>query len=171
MKEYEAILSGGDLRSLGRSKSIISKINSQNDFDELFEYLFHNDRRIVMRSADAIEKITIKNPFYLAKHKNKVVELLYAAKNIELKWHLAVLVSRLHLDNVEFGKIWDTLTKWAKDKTNSRLVRVGAVQGLFEMTKQKNNLVKSFKLTMLEIEKEAIPSINARIRNIRKEIG
>jgi len=171
MVEFEKLLSGGDLHSIGNCNSVILKIKNQNDFDRLFKFLFHKDRVVVMRTADVIEKITINNPQYLMKHKRKILELFYAAKNKELKWHLALLVPRLHIDSIESGKVWETLTKWAKDKTDSRLVRVGSIQGLFEMMKQKNNSIKDFSLTILELEKENIPSINARIRNIRKKIS
>lgn len=143
MKELEKTLSGGDLRTLGKSQSVIIKIQNQNDFDILFNYLFHKDRLVVMRTADLIEKITINNPHYLNKHKRKIIELFNVAKNIELKWHLALIVPRLHLDSREYGNVWYSLTKWAKDKTNSRLVRVSAIQGLFEIVKKKRELQKN----------------------------
>jgi len=171
MIEFEKLLSGGDLRSTGKGDAVISKIKNQQDFDNLFKFLFHHNRIVVMHAADTIEKITIKDPQYLPKHKTELIELFYMAKNKELKWHLAVLVPRLNLNKIEFGKIWDAMTNWAIDKTNSRLVRVGAVQGLFEMVKQQSGLIKDFTLTMFELEKENIPSINARIRNIRKQLN
>jgi hypothetical protein len=77
---------------------------------------------------------------------------------------------RLRLNDAELGKGWDTLTRWAKDKTNSGIVRVNSVQGLFELLKPQNELIEDFKLTLQEIEKENIPSINARIRLIRKHL-
>jgi hypothetical protein len=170
MTEFGKILTGGDLRSIGKSNAVVTKIQNQNDFDDLFKYLFHIERIIVSRTADAIEKITINNPKYLNKHKNKIIELCNIAKDKELKWHLALLIPRLPLDSKEFGKSWDTLTKWAKDKTNSRIVRVNSIQGLFELMRQEAVLMQDFNLTLLEIEKENIPSINARIKNIRKQI-
>jgi hypothetical protein len=166
---FDKLLSGGDLRSIGKSNSVISKVKNQSDFDELCKCLFHPDRLVVMRAADAIEKITISNPQYLTKHEKKITELFYIAKNIELKWHLALLIPRLHLTDKEFEKAWKELTKWAQDKTNSRLVRVSAIQGLFEMTKQNSSVTKDFITLTNEVKKENIPSINARIRNISKE--
>ncbi|MBL7996436.1 hypothetical protein JNM05_13800 [bacterium] len=123
-----------------------------------------------MRAADIIEKISLHNPQYLTRHKKEIIDLCNAAKDKELKWHLALLIPRLHLHTKEFDNAWNTLTKWAKDKTNSRIVRVNSIQGLFEMIKQKNKLEKDFHLTLSEVEIENIPSINARIRNIRKQI-
>lgn len=167
MKDFVKILSGGDLRSIGNSNAVVSQIHNQKDFDELFKYLFHEDRIVVMHAADAIEKITIEHPEYLGKHKKKFLELFDAAKNKELKWHLALMMPRLQLSSTESEYIWKTLIAWARDKTNSRLVRVGAVQGLFKMTQQNDALLNDFTSLMSELEKENIPSVNARIRNIR----
>jgi len=169
MTAFEKILSGGDLRSIGKSNKLILKINNANDFDELFKYLYNVDRLVVMRAADTIERITIDNPQYLTKHKNEIIELCDAAKDKELKWHLALLIPRLNLNNREYEKAWVTLTIWARDKDNSRIVRVNSLQGLFEMTKQQSKSAKDFWLTLHEIEKDNIPSINARIKNIRKQ--
>lgn len=123
-----------------------------------------------MHAADAIEKLTISKPRYLKKHKKKIIDLFNSAKNKELKWHLALLIPRLPLNTLEFGKAWDSLTMWAKDKANSRIVRLNAFQSLFEMTKLEPELTEDMFLTFLELEQENIPSINARIRIIRKLI-
>lgn len=88
-------LKGGDLRSIGDVKTLLPEIISQQKFDELFEDLFSVDRSIVMRSADAIEKVTVSHPEYLKSHKKELLGLLNTAKHIELKWHLAQLVPRL----------------------------------------------------------------------------
>jgi hypothetical protein len=144
MIDFEKILSGGDLRSIGKSNAVVLKINNQNDFDELFKYLFHADRLIVMRAADSIEKITINNPQYLKKHKTEIIELCNVAKDKELKWHLALFIPRLNLKNIEFKNAWDILTTWAKDKNNSRILRVNSIQGLYEMTKQQSKSAKAF---------------------------
>ena len=168
MPSFEQILTGGDLRSIGRSNAIIADINSQENFDQLFKLLFHTDRIVVMRAADVVEKVTIKHPQYLVSHSKEVVDLCNVAENKEFKWHLALLLSRLHLKNREFKKAWDLLALWAKDKTNSRIVRVNAIQGLFELVSQKSSFAQHLKKILSEIEIENIPSINARIKKIRK---
>jgi len=50
-------LTGGDLRSIGAVNNIVSFIITQVQFDELFSGLFHQNRLVVMRTADAIEKL------------------------------------------------------------------------------------------------------------------
>ena len=171
MKDLDEILSGGDLRTVRKSNAVVSKINNQQDFDELFNYLFHKDRLIVMRAADAIEKITINNPQYLIKHKENIFELCNTVKTKELKWHLALLLHRLSLDAIEISKAWSILMIWTMDKNNSRIVRVNSLQGLFELLKQRADFAANFRLILPELKKENVPSINSRIRRLEKQIS
>jgi len=166
--QLEKMLSGGDLRSIGQSNAVVAKIKSQNDFDDLFKCLFHKSRLVVKRAADAIEKITISSPNYLAKHKKDIFKFCSNAKNKELKWHLALLLSRFHLEGRELNQAWTVLSNWARDKKNSRIVRVNSIQSLFELLSQNSELSREFYFTLNEIEREHIPSINARIRIIKK---
>ena len=168
MPSFEQILSGGDLRSIGKSDTIVLNISSQENFDQLFKLLFHADRIVVMRAADVIEKVTINHPQYLAIHSKELLNLCKIAENKELKWHLALLVPRINLNDRQFEEAWDLLVIWARDKTNSRIVRVNSIQGLFELTSQKSSLAQHLKLILSEIKIENIPSINARIKKMSK---
>lgn len=167
MNKFQDILKGGDLRSIGKANEIIGMVNNQAAFDELFEGLTHPDRKVVMRTADAIEKITLRKPDYLQKHKTGLLNLCQSAKDIELKWHLALLVSRLSLTQKELGSTWSLLTKWATDRKESKIVRVNSIQGLFNLLQQNPELSQDFNLTLSEIGKEKIASLNARIRKLQ----
>jgi hypothetical protein len=166
MKNFENILKGGDLRSKGQSDKVVSLTDNRKKFDELFPLLFHADRIVVMRAADAIEKITLHHPEFLSAHKNQILQLCSEAENIELKWHLALLVPRLKLTKQELGKVWQILSDWATDKKESKIVRVNSLQGLFDLSTQNRELEQDFRFTLSAIEKESIPSLNARIREL-----
>lgn len=168
MSKYQDLLHGGDLRSIGKSNKIIQYVKNQEDFDELFIELTNPDRKVVMRTADAIEKITINHPGYLKIHKNQLLQLLKNARNIELKWHMALLISRVSLTEKELGLVWRTLTSWALNQQESKIVRVNSIQGLYYLLQLQPALKHDFNLTLSNIEKEGIPSITARIKKIRK---
>jgi hypothetical protein len=161
---------GGDLRSIGQVNNIIENIKSQNEFDELFQCLFNAERIVVMRAADAIEKITVKNPLYLKKHSATIFKLCGTPTNKELKWHLALLLARLELSKGELMKAWNILTRWAKDKANSCIVRVNSIQALFELLKKEKERKQPYKQLLLQLEKENIPSLNARAKIIKKQM-
>lgn len=167
MNKFQDILKGGDLRSIGKANEIVAMVNNQTAFDELFEGLTYSERKVVMRTADAIEKITLRKSDYLQKHKTELLNLCQSAKDIELKWQLALLVSRLSLTQKELGNTWDLLTKWASDRKESKIVRVNSIQGLFNLLEQNPELSHDFNLTLSEIGKENVASLNARIKKLQ----
>lgn len=171
MQHFLELLSGGDLRSIAQSHKVVGLVQDQEDFDELFQYLFHAERLVVMRAADAVEKITVNNKGYLTSHKNEIIGLCKKASDKELKWHLALIVSRLKLGKSELGIIWELLTSWALDKKESRIVRVNSIEGLFNLLQEHKELEQDFELLLLEFERQGIPSLNARIRRIKKVGG
>ncbi len=167
MTDLIKYLEGGDLRSIAGVDKLVILIKSQKDFDELFQYLYSNDRLIVMRAADAIEKVTLKNSKYLNKYTQDIINLMNAAIDKELKWHLALISSRLDLLEKDLGFVWDKLTFWATDKKESKIVRVNSIQALFDLASKNEELKRDFSLTIQTIENENVPSINARLRKLR----
>ncbi len=161
-------LKGGDLRSLGNTDAVAREIRSQSEFDLLFEGLTHDDEVIVMRSADAIEKVTRLKAQFLKPHKKTLLGLFPVAHQKELKWHLALLAPRLSLTRTETGAVWSALSRWALDPNEGRIVRVNSIQGLSEMLRESPGLTRDFELTLRELERKNIPSISARIRKLRR---
>ena len=168
MNGLKTYLTGGDLRSIAKADQVVPLIKNQTDFDKLFQFLFTKDRLVIMRTADAIEKITLNKPEFLSNHKKDIINFLEIAVEKEFKWHLALIVSRLDLTIDELRKVWNKLSNWAKDKKESKIVRVNSLQSLYELTKKHNGLNKDFNLIVTEIELENVPSINARLRKLKK---
>lgn len=166
MRNFETALAGGDLRSIGNSDRVVSEIRNQADFDALFKLLFQGDRVVVMRAADAIEKITIDHPEYFGCRTQEVFELCKTAVNKELKWHLALLIPRLSLTKKDTAKATSILSDWLSDQNNSNIVRVNALQCLFDLANDKTCLDGIF----AQLEKEQVPSINARVRKLRSKL-
>ncbi len=167
MDEFIKYLHGGDLRSIADVDQLIPLIKNQKNFDELFRFLSSEDRLVVMRTADAAEKITKTHPAYLDPHKSEIIELLNNAKDKELKWHLALMVSRIDLSENELERVWNKLEAWVRDKSESKIVRVNSLQALYELSSLNKALKRDFEIIIGDIKKENIPSINAR-KNILK---
>ena len=123
-----------------------------------------------MRAADAVEKITLAHPAYLVPHKKEVLQLVRTATDKELKWHLALMLPRLPFTEKELGNVWAILTTWASEKGDSRIVRVYAVQGLYDLLQRQPHLQRDLELTLEELEGERIPSLTARVKKIRKAL-
>ncbi|HAD11608.1 MAG TPA: hypothetical protein DCF33_04125 [Saprospirales bacterium] len=157
---------GGDLRSIGISNAIATLTDGQEKFDELFRCLFSPDRKTVMRAADAVEKVSIIQPDFLQKHAPEILRLCRDAEQMELKWHLALLLARVRWskNDLQTVRIW--LVNRAADPSESKIVRVNALQGLSALLEQDAN--RGQFLTLLDqVESENIPSLNARIKRLR----
>lgn len=163
-------LKDGDLRSVGNVDKVLKEVTGQAQFDELFQGLSHHDRKIKMRAADAVEKLTVSNPGYLLKHKTEILQLCNAAHNIEFKWHLALLIPRLPLREEEIAFAWTLLNAWANDQKESKIVRVNSLQALFQLTKLNPRLRGDFRKLITNLDKEGVPSISARVRKIKKDL-
>ncbi len=159
-------LQGGDLRSIAGANTVVTLIKNQQDFDELLSFLFSKDRLVVMRAADAIEKITLEKPEYLTAHSHTIVNLMNTAVDKELKWHLALIAPRLHLSSEALGIVWNQLTGWAKDQKESKIVRVNAIQALFDLSHTNHNLKRALDLTAQDLKTDKSKSIQARLRKL-----
>ncbi|MEO9004531.1 MAG: hypothetical protein ABI288_07330 [Ginsengibacter sp.] len=166
MIQFVKLLSGSEPRSAGRSNDAVLKVRNDDDFDELFKCLSYKDRMVRMRAADAIEKITLKYPSYLFKHKSDLMDLCCTVKEKRLKGHFALLVPRLNLTANEKEIVWQRLTGWALDREESKRVRINSIQALYEIAEGDNFYIKDFELAIDQVEKENITSLNARIKRL-----
>lgn len=167
-KNLAHMLLGRDLRRIKGSNEVARVVQDQQRFDELFALLLHHERPLVMRSADAIEKITRHHPQFLFPHHAQIISLMHGSVNIELKWHIAQLLPRLRLTRTELKEVWGTLTYWTRNPNESKIVRVNALQGLFELAQKHSALKKDFIATMNSLDHELIPSLTARVKKLKK---
>jgi hypothetical protein len=122
-----------------------------------------------MRAVDAVEKVTSKHPEFLRPHKQQLLSVLKGADHKELKWHIAQLVPRLDLTADELKDVWHMLSYWSLNKNESKIVRVNALQGLFDLSRDNHALKEEFNNIISAMEHEMIPSIQARIRKLKKD--
>lgn len=167
---FEQLLNSGDLRSLDGVEMVVKMIDSTAEFDILFSCLKSKNRLIVMRAADAIEKVTRNHPTYLEKHKVEILHYISLVQNKELKWHLAQLVTRIMMDNSEFRFVRDILERWALDPQESKICRVNALQSLSELYAIHQKNPETLLKLMNQVEDEDIPSLNARIRQLKSKM-
>ena len=167
-KNYEELLKGGDLRSLGQVDQLISEITQRRDFEKLFSLMWHPDKIVATRATDAIEKISRNYPEWLDPHRKVLLDRCLKVPDKMIRWHLALLLPRLRLHEEEVGMAWDCLRNRVQSTAESKIVRVNSLQALFELTKNHPPLRTDLLLLFEQVEREHIPSLNARIRKLRK---
>jgi hypothetical protein len=165
---FAHLLLGKDRRTIGKADNVVQLVVNQASFDELFALLFHHERTLVMRAADAVEKVTRKHTEFLVPHKMQLLSLLQSAIHLELKWHIAQLIPRLPLDPHELQEVWSILSYWAKNPNESKIVRVNSLQGLYEISSNNPAFKKNLVSIIDTVDHELIPSLKARIKKLRK---
>ncbi len=166
--EFARLLLGSDLRKLKNIHKVLDAVKDQKTFDDLFGLIFHHERALVMRAADAVEKITESNRSYLEPHKTQLLAILDGAEHKELKWHIAQLLPRIPLTRQEIDHVWHKLTYWALNRNESKIVRVNALQGLCDLSGTFPKFRKDYDQTVQALEREQIPSLQARIRKLKR---
>lgn len=166
--DYAHLLLGRDLRRLKGTDKVVQAVHDQASFDALFKLLFHHERPLVMRAADAVEKVTVLHSDYLEPHKKQLLALLKSADHKELKWHIAQLVARITLTNAERDDVWHTLTYWVRNPNESKIVRVNALQTLFDLSAKHPGMKEDFDRSLSAIAHDPAPSLQARIKRIAR---
>jgi hypothetical protein len=160
-------LRGGDRRSIGKSNHIAKVVLSEPKlFTELVECLWDVDPIVRMRAADAAEKVTAARPELLNAHKQELLRLLAEAEQIELRWHLALMVPRLELSTPERRRAVAALQRYLEDR--SSIVKTFALQGLADLARQDASLREPVRRALEESLRTGTAAMKARARKLLK---
>ncbi|SKC83588.1 hypothetical protein [Ohtaekwangia koreensis] len=168
--ELSHLLIGRDIRTNQRNQEVIKRIKDQAAFNELFAFLFHHERALVMRAAEAIEKITRQHKEYIQSHKAHLLSLMQTSDHVELKWHIAQLLPRLELSNSELTVVWHKLYYWAMNPNEGKIVRINALQGLHQLSLLHPSLKGSLGEVLTQLGYEKTPWLRASIRKLQKRL-
>lgn len=165
------LLKGNDLRSIGKANEVVDLITSDPElFDEVFEGIFHEDKVIRARCADAVEKVAKKFPEYVQRKKAVILKNLNSFKQKEVIWHIAQILGYIKLTGKETDKIFIHLIRWL-NSSDSIIVKVSCMQTLAEFARRDAKLLKAVRD---EIEKQMIsgaPAVKARGRHLLADFG
>jgi hypothetical protein len=132
MPEILAKLQGSDRRSIGHANEIVRIVSADPAlFPELFEGLSHSDPCIRMRSADAIEKITLDHKELLQPFKKQLLERVAGAPQKEVPWHVALMLPRLRMNARKQDLAVSILFDYLAD--GSSIVRTFSMQALADI--------------------------------------
>ncbi len=120
-----------------------------------------------MRAADAAEKVSVAKPRLLDRYKSELLGLLAEAEQIELRWHLALMVPRLRLTIPERQRAAAALEVYLDDR--SSIVKTFALQGLADLAQDDASLRGKVKLLLEESVKSGTPAMRARARKLLKK--
>ena len=166
-------LSGGDRRSIGRSNEIAADVlvrpaQSPRLLKVLIGALTSPDEVLRMRSADAVEKITMQRPELLQPFKKNLLSLAGTITQKEVRWHLALLITRLKLTATERAVSVEILFDYLRDK--SSIVKTFAMQSLADLASTDQRLKSQIRPLLEELTQIGTPAMRARGRKILRKL-
>jgi hypothetical protein len=165
-----SLLDGGDRRSIGRANEVSRLVLKEpRRFRELIECLWNENPVVRMRAADAAEKVSAQKPRLLDRHKGELLGLLAEAEQIELRWHLALMVPRLRLTAPERQRAASALQLYLEDR--SSIVKTFALQGLADLSQNDSALRSKVNQLLEATVHSGTPAMKARARNLLKKIS
>ncbi len=158
-------LTGGDRRSIGRSNEVVAEVLAEPClFDALFEGLLDADPLVRMRSADAVEKITVSHPEYLQPFKKRLLEQIASNEQPEVRWHIAQLIPRLALTPEERSRAVVILEGYLADR--SSIVKTFAMQTLADLAEQDASLKATIVPLLGTLARQGTPAMQSRGRKL-----
>ncbi len=155
----------GDRRSIGKADKVVSLVLRQpGHLPVLAAGLWHPDRLVRMRSADALEKVSRKHAEWLRPLRRELLALAATTREQELRWHLAQLLPRLALSASERRTLVSALREYAQDA--SVIVRVSAMQALVDLAAFDQRLRQLVRRRLRRVLKTGSPAERARARKL-----
>jgi hypothetical protein len=164
-KKILALLQGEDRRTIGRADNVAAFVADHPElFPKLIVGLWSADPLVRMRAADATEKVTRKNHALLKSYKKELLGLMTEAKEQELRWHLAVMVPRLPLNEKERTLAISLLASYLEDR--SSIVKTCALQGLTDLAQEEPNIRGRVVEILNEATRSGTPAMKACSRKL-----
>jgi hypothetical protein len=173
MRKHESslacLLERGDRRSIGRSNEVVNSVLEHPDrFRELIACLWSGDAVVRMRAADAAEKVSAQRPELLKPFKAELLGLLIETSEQELRWHLAQMIPRLHLNSAERLRASVTLRGFLND--HSSIVKTFSMQALANLAWNDARLRFEIRSLIEELVRTGTPAMKARGRKLLKRL-
>ncbi len=169
-QRISALLKGSDRRSIGRSDEVAKLVlRAPKRFAELIQCLWSDDPIVKMRAADAAEKVSAVKPEFLKPYKTELLGLLVEAEQIELRWHLAQMIPRLTLSQVERRRTAETLLHYLEDR--SSIVRTFALQALADISRGDAAFQPLVREILEQSTATGTAAMKARALKLLKELG
>ncbi len=91
-------LTGGDLRSIGRSDEVVAEVLAEPSlFGDLFSGVTADDPVVRMRAADAVEKITLERAELLEPYRQVILNEIAKISQQEVRWHVCKIIQRISI--------------------------------------------------------------------------
>jgi hypothetical protein len=121
-----------------------------------------------MRAADAVEKITARQPVLLQPYKAQLLEQIAGIEQQEVRWHVAQMLPRLDLDQEERQAAVRILRGYLTDR--SRIVQTFALQALADLAEGDEGLRRQVIPLIEQMVQSGSPAVKSRGRKLLSQL-
>jgi hypothetical protein len=162
-------LSGGDRRSIGESnRAVLAVLDRPELIGILFQGVEGSDPVLRMRCADAIEKATTHRPELLAPFKKAILSRLSRIEQLDVRWHVVPMLSRLSLTETEEITVVNLLLDFTNDR--SSIVKTMAMQALADIALRNRRLRSAIRQKIEALCVAGTPAMKARGTKLLKSL-
>ena len=160
-----SLLRKGDRRTVGHVAAVVETVLREPKLvAALVHCMSEADDGIRMRAADALEKLSRQRVVELQPYTSALLGLFEENNQQELRWHMAVILPRLNLDENERRRTSHMLQQCLSAK--SSIVRTFALQGLSDLVAQEPILKPVALDALRSAERNGTPAMKARSRKL-----
>ncbi len=164
-----SLLQQGDRRTVGKVAEVVQAVLEQPKLvPALVECLFDADEGVRMRAADALEKVSRVSHEALQPYSAALLGLLEESEQQEVRWHLAVILPRLHLNANERRRVGQALQRCMS--AESSIVKTFALQGLSDLMAQEPSLRPLVLDLLRSAERNGTAAMKARSRKLLRRL-
>lgn len=164
----ERLLSGGDIRSIGRAdqtaEELLSGQRTPDEFWRLIEETTAPEVR--MRAADALEKASAEMPQLIARSGGRLLALLEADQPKEIRWHLLQMAPRVAWTDARQQRLLPAIERAMSD--SSAIVQTFALQALADLARLSETFSRAYERRLEAASTSILPSLRSRARKLTK---
>jgi predicted YcjX-like family ATPase len=134
--------------------------------EELVEALFHEEAVVRARAADALEKVSRKQPAWLRPYRGQLLGRIAAIDQKEVRWHVAQMLARLALTPKQRDKAVKLLREYLAN-SDSQIVKVSALQALADLAAADPSLRTQVSRLIEAALRHGSPALKARAKRLR----
>lgn len=154
-------LQGGDRRSIGESNAVVVEVLASPELvNVLIDGLLIDDAVVRMRASDALEKVSVAQPDLVEPYKAKLIGISESAAQIEVQWHMALMLPRLALTHEESVAVVDVLISYLSGR--SSIVSTCVMQAFYEIAQSDKELAPDLVRHIREMTKIGTKAMQAR---------
>lgn len=135
---------------------------------QVIECLWDEDAGVANRAADALERASSRQPQILVRWKDALLDRMLDAGENKLRWNLALMVSRMSLNEIDTARAAAVLRSWLDDK--SSIVKTSAMHGLAGLAQNDLSMLPEVLDMLRMLSRSGTPAMRARGRILLKSM-